>query len=78
MPQWDVIHFIGFTSWQEIKAIPFFSSTWNKHAARVYGEGMTFDKKVAEWETIRINIKSAATQHFSSTIPQKTPTNASE
>ena len=68
MPQWDVIHIIGFTTWQNIKAIPFFFSTWNKHAERAYGKGMTFKKKVAEWNSIRTNIKSSTKQNFSMTL----------
>lgn len=68
MPEWDVIHVIGFTTWQEIKAIPFFYSTWNKHAERVWGEGMTFKKKLAEWEEIRVNIKSPAKQNIPLTL----------
>ena len=68
VPQWDVIHIIGFTTWQEIKAAPFFYGAWNKHAERAFGEGMTFKKKVAEWNKIRTNIKSSAKQHFPVTL----------
>ena len=68
MPGWDVIHVIGFTTWQEIKAVPFFYSTWNKHAERVWGEGMTFKKKLAEWENIRVNLKSSAKQNMTLTL----------
>lgn len=68
MPAWDVIHVIGFTTWQEIKAIPFFHSTWNRHAERVWGKGMTFKKKLAEWEKIRINIKSSVQQNMPLTL----------
>ena len=62
MPEWDLIHIIGFTTWQEIKAAPFFYSTWNKHAERAFGEGMTLEKKVAEWNEIRTNVKSPTIQ----------------
>ncbi|MEM9833571.1 MAG: hypothetical protein AAF944_23275 [Bacteroidota bacterium] len=68
MPQWDVIHIMGFTTWQEIKAVPFFYQTWNKHAERAYGEGMTLKKKLAEWNKIRTNVKSATKQNFSMTL----------
>ncbi len=68
VPQWDVIHIIGFTTWQEIKAAPFFYGTWNKHAERAFGEGMTFKKKVAEWNKIRTNVKSSTKQNFSMTL----------
>ncbi|MEL7268274.1 MAG: hypothetical protein AAGL34_01720 [Bacteroidota bacterium] len=67
MPKWDVIHIIGFTNWQSIKALPFFHSTWNKHAEIVYGKGMTMKKKVAEWERIRTNVKSTTKQNFKMT-----------
>ncbi|MGD1947447.1 MAG: hypothetical protein ACFB0A_14580 [Croceivirga sp.] len=68
MPEWDLIHIIGFTSWQEIKAIPFYYRIWNKHAERAFGEGMTFDKKVAEWNNIRTNVKSSTKQNFTLTL----------
>ncbi len=68
MPEWDLIHLIGFTAWQEIKAIPFFYGTWNKHAERAFGDGMTFKKKVAEWNEIRTNVKSKAKQNFQLTL----------
>ncbi len=68
MPQWDVIHIIGFTTWQEIKAAPFFYGTWNKHAERAFGEGMTLKKKLAAWDKIRTNVKSSTKQNFSLTL----------
>lgn len=68
MPEWDLIHLIGFTTWQEIKAVPFFYGTWNKHAERAFGEGMTFKKKVAEWNKIRTNVKSSTKQNFTLTL----------
>ncbi|TRX54331.1 hypothetical protein FNH22_19645 [Fulvivirga sp. M361] len=68
MPEWDLIHIIGFTTWQEIKAAPFFYSTWNKHAERAFGEGMTMKKKVAEWDQIRINVKGKILQNFALTL----------
>ncbi|MEO1099565.1 MAG: hypothetical protein AAFX57_17705, partial [Bacteroidota bacterium] len=46
----------------KIKAAPFFYSTWNKHAERAFGEGMTLEKKVAEWNEIRTNVKSPTIQ----------------
>lgn len=68
MPEWDVIHIIGFTPWQIIKAIPFFYRTWNKHAESAFGDGMTFKKKVSEWNEIRSNVKSNAKQNFEFTM----------
>ena len=68
MPEWDLIHIIGFTNWQTIKAIPFFYGTWNKHAKNAFGEGMTFKKKIAEWNKIRTNIKSSTKQNFTMTL----------
>ena len=68
MPEWDLIHIIGFTTWQEIKAIPFFYSTWNKHAERAFGKGMTFKKKLAEWNKIRTNVKSSIKQNFAMSL----------
>jgi len=68
LPEWDLIHIIGFTVWQEIKAGPFFSSTWNKHAESAFGKGMTMKKKVAEWNQIRTNVKSSTKQNFSMTL----------
>ena len=68
MPEWDLIHIIGFTKWQEIKAIPFFYSTWNKHAERAFGKGMTMKKKIAEWDKIRTNVKSTVKQNFDVTL----------
>ena len=68
MPEWDLIHIIGFTPWQIIRAIPFFYGTWNKHAEKVFGGGMTFKKKLSEWNNIRTNVKSNAKQNFDFTI----------
>lgn len=71
MPEWDVAHVFAFTTWQMIKSIPFFYGTWNKHAKRVFGEEMTFKKKLAEWDKIRLNVKGSAKQNMSLTLQQK-------
>lgn len=68
VPEWDLIHLIGFTTWQEIKAIPFFYGTWNKHAERAFGDGVTFKKKITEWNEIRTNVKSSTKQNFELTL----------
>ena len=68
MPEWDLIHIIGFTPWQMIKAIPFFYGTWDKHAESAFGNGMTFKKKVSEWNEIRTNVKSKTKQNFEFTL----------
>ena len=70
MPEWDLLHVVGFTRWQMIKAIPFFLGTWNKHAERAFGRGMTFKKKLAEWDKIRMNVKSAAKQNMDLSWPK--------
>lgn len=63
-PQWDIIHVVGFTEAQTKKATPVFYSIWDKHAERVFGKGMTFLKKKSQWDTLRLNIKSNATQQM--------------
>lgn len=68
-PRWDLIHVVGFTKEQSERATPIFLTTWNKHAERAFGEGMTFQKKIKEWDKIRLNIKSDATQKMNMTLP---------
>lgn len=68
LPKWDLLHVVGFTRWQTIKSIPFFLSTWNKHAKRAFGGKMTFGKKLKEWDKIRVNVKSSATQNMKFTL----------
>ena len=71
MPEWDLVHVFGFTPWQMVKSIPFFLSTWNKHAKRAFGEDMTFKKKLAEWDDIRLNIKGPAEQKILFSLRKK-------
>lgn len=71
MPEWDLIHVIGFTNWQIFKSIPFFFSTWNKQAKKSFGKDMTFKKKLKEWKQIRLNIKSKAKQNMEGTLSKK-------
>lgn len=68
LPKWDLLHLVGFTRWQTIKSVPFFLSTWNKHAKRAFGEKMTFGKKIKEWDEIRVNVKGSATQNMKFTL----------
>lgn len=70
-PAWDLLHVVGFTPEQTEKATPIFMSLWNKHAERAFGEGMTFQKKKKEWDKIRQNIKSPASQNMTLTLPLK-------
>ncbi|MEN0067252.1 MAG: hypothetical protein AAGA48_34290 [Myxococcota bacterium] len=64
MPTWDVLHVVGFTPWQNLKAVPFFLSTWARHARRVHGDGETMFSRLAAWEKIRVNVKSDAVQQL--------------
>lgn len=68
-PSWDLVHVVGFTKEQTQRATPIFMGVWDKHAARAFGEGMTFLKKKAEWDNIRLNVKSEATQNMTLTLP---------
>ena len=68
MTEWDVMHVVSATRWQIIKAVPTFHATWTRHAKKIWGPEMTFRKKVAEWEKIRLNIKSGAKQKSEFTL----------
>ncbi|MEL6538812.1 MAG: hypothetical protein AAFQ98_25575, partial [Bacteroidota bacterium] len=68
LPAWDLVHLIGYTPWQTVKSLPFFYSIWNAHAERAFGPGNTFDTKLAEWDKIRLNVKSSAIQHHTTTL----------
>lgn len=70
-PAWDLFHVVGFTKEQTERATPIFMDIWNRHAERAFGEGMTFLKKKKEWDKIRINVKSNATQYMELTLPIK-------
>lgn len=70
-PAWDLIHVVGFTKEQTERATPIFMDVWNKHAEKAFGEGMTFIKKKKEWDKIRVNIKSDASQLMNYTLPLK-------
>lgn len=67
-PEWDLIHIVGFTKEQTEKATPIFLKTFDKHAEKAFGKGMTFHKKLKEWDQIRINIKSDAKQNMKMTL----------
>lgn len=71
MPAWDLFHVYGFTAWQTVKSVPFFFATWNKHAKRAFGPDMTFTKKLAEWDEIRLNVKGSAAQNMQLTLQQR-------
>lgn len=68
-PAWDLIHVVGFTKEQSERATPIFMQVWDTHAERAFGKGMTFLKKKSEWDKIRLNIKSDATQEMNITLP---------
>ena len=68
MSEWDVLHLVAATPWQMFKAMPRFFPTWNRHAKNIWGPEMTFKKKVAEWDKIRLNIKSSAKQKSKFTL----------
>lgn len=68
-PTWDLIHVVGFTKEQSEKATPVFKTIFSKHAERAFGKGMTLEKKMKEWDTIRINVKSNAKQNMNITLP---------
>lgn len=70
-PAWDLVHVVGFTKEQSERATPIFMKIWDHHAERAFGEGMTFLKKKAEWDKIRLNIKSNAKQNMNITLPLK-------
>jgi hypothetical protein len=71
MPEWDLIHVVGFTRWQIFKSIPFFFSVWNQQAKKAFGENVTFNKKLSEWKQIRLNIKSKCRQNVEATLKLK-------
>lgn len=64
MPAWDVVHIVGTTPWQGLKSVPVFLSTWAKHASRVHGPDSTFFTLLDRWATMRINVKTSATQNL--------------
>ncbi|MEM6430263.1 MAG: hypothetical protein AAF708_13560 [Deinococcota bacterium] len=68
MPKWDVLHIFGATSWQWFKAIPTFRPTWNRHAKNIWGEGMTFKQRLAEWDDMRTIVKGPAKQKHNLTL----------
>lgn len=70
-PAWDLIHVVGFTMEQKERASPLFMEVWDRHAEKAFGKGMTFLKKKREWDKIRINIKSEATQQMQISLPIK-------
>jgi len=72
-PAWDVFHLVGFTRWQTIKSLPFFLSTWSRHARRVYGDDATLFTQLKVWEQIRINVKTTATQHMDMSLQHNQP-----
>ena len=67
-PEWDLVHVYGFTWWQLVKSIPFFTSTWNKHAVRAFGGDATFKGKLREWDEIRLKVESSAVQNMNFTL----------
>ena len=71
MPQWDVVHLVGFTRWQMIKAVPFFISTWNKHAERAHGPGQSLSTRRAVWDELRVNVSSSATQRMDMSLQRR-------
>lgn len=71
MPAWDLFHIFGFTPWQALKSIPFFKTTWNRIARTAFGEDMTFNKKIEEWNKIRLNVKANGKQNMSLTLQKR-------
>lgn len=71
MPQWDVVHLVGFTRWQMIKAAPFFLSTWNKHAERAHGPGESLSTRQAVWDELRVNVSSSASQRMDMSLQRR-------
>lgn len=68
MPEWDLIHVIGFTKWQMVKMMPFYNSTWNKHAKRAFESDVTYSEKLSEWDELRLNIRDFSKLNMSLTL----------
>lgn len=72
MPEWDLVHIFGFTPWQGMKVSPFFLSTWNKHARRVFGPDATFMEVMKRWNKIRLKIQHGVEQNGELTLQGRT------
>lgn len=68
VPSFDLIHIIGFTPLQTLKATFMLYPPWNRRAKEIWGLDMNMKQKIKEWGTIRLNVKSKTVQDFMRTI----------